>query len=67
MLSIELLSLCQAIDFLNIENRLSSQTRKAYLEIMNLVPRFEDDTAKYIEIKRINDYLCTHFIHGSKD
>jgi histidine ammonia-lyase len=67
VLSIEMLSLCQAIDYLNIENRLSSRTKKAYLQIRNLVPRFEEDTAKYIEINKINDYLRTHFVYGQKD
>jgi histidine ammonia-lyase len=67
VLSIEMLSLIQSIDYLNIENRLSSRTRNAYVQMRNLVPRFEEDTVKYIEIKRINDYLCTHFIHGSND
>jgi histidine ammonia-lyase len=67
VLSIEMLSLIQAIDYLNIENRLSSRTRKAYGQIRNLVPRFEEDTVKYIEIKRINNYLRTHFVHGANE
>jgi len=67
VLSIEMLSLIQAIDYLAIENRLSSQTRNAYRQFRNLVPRFEEDTVKYIEIKKINDYLCTHFIHKVND
>jgi histidine ammonia-lyase len=63
VLSIEILSLIQAIDYLTIENRLSSKTRNVYMQFRNLVPRFEEDTVKYIEIRKINDYLCTHFVH----
>ena len=62
VLAIEMLSLIQAIDFLNIENELSSHTKKAYTQIRNIVPRFEEDTIKYFEIKKIKDYLCTHLI-----
>ena len=62
VLTIELLSLIQAIDFLGIENRLSSLTKNAYAEIRNIVPRFEEDTVKYLEINSIKDYLCSHFV-----
>lgn len=67
VLSIEMLSLIQSIDYLSIENRLSSQTRNAYMQFRKLVPRFEEDTVKYIEIRKINDYLCTHFLHEVND
>jgi len=46
---------------------LSKQTRNAYMQFRNLVPKFEEDTVKYGEIKKINDYLCTHFIHKVND
>ena len=62
VLAIEMISLVQAIDYLSIENRLSSSTRKTYTEIRNIVPRFEEDTIKYLEIKEIKDYLCSHFM-----
>lgn len=62
VLAIELLTLVQSIDYLNIESRMSSYTRDKYAIIRSLVPRFEEDTIKYIEIKRIKDYLCSHFI-----
>jgi len=58
VLAIEMLSLVQAIDYLAIDNRLSSHTKRAYSQIRNIVPRFEEDTIKYIEIKGIKDYLA---------
>ena len=63
VLSIEMLSLVQAIDYLNISDRLSSHTEKIYSEIRNLVPRFEEDTIKYLEIKKIKDYICNGYIN----
>jgi histidine ammonia-lyase len=62
VLAIEMLSLVQAIDYLKIKNQLSSRTRKVYDQIRKKVPRFEEDTIKYVEIKEIKDYLCTRFI-----
>lgn len=62
VLAIELLTIIQGIDYLNIETRLSSFTRDKYHQLRTIVPRFEEDTIKYIEIKRIKDYLCKQFI-----
>jgi histidine ammonia-lyase len=62
VLAIEMLSLVQAVDYLKIVNKLSSPTKKIFMEIRNIVPRFEEDTIKHIEIKKIIDYLCTKFI-----
>lgn len=62
VLAIEMITLLQAIDFLNIEHRLSSFTRDKYLLMRNIVPKFKEDTIKYVEIKKIKDYLCTQFI-----
>jgi len=62
VLAIEMISLIQAIDFLNIEPRLSTITRARFDELRKLVPRFSEDTIKYIEIKKIKDYLCEQFI-----
>lgn len=62
VLAIEMISLAQAIDFLKVRNKLSSGNKKIYDEIRKRVPRFEEDTVKYLEIKEIKDYLCTRFI-----
>lgn len=62
VLAIEMIGLVQAIDFLNVKNKLSSGNRDMFNELRKLVPRFEEDTVKYLEIKQIKDYLCTRFI-----
>ena len=63
VLTIEMLSLVQAIDYLEINDRLSSHTKKVYLEIRNIVPRFEEDTIIYSKINKIKDYICNQFIN----
>jgi histidine ammonia-lyase len=62
VLAIEMITLIQAIDYLNIEPRLSSYTRERFHDLRKIVPRFSEDTVKYIEIKKIKDYLCQQFI-----
>jgi histidine ammonia-lyase len=62
VLAIELITIIQGIDYLNIEPRLSTYTREKFHQLRTIVPKFEEDTIKYIEIKRIKDYLCNHFI-----
>jgi len=61
VLAIEMLCLVQAIDHLKIESRMASFTKDKYLQIRELVPRFEEDTIKYMETKKIKDYLCNQF------
>jgi histidine ammonia-lyase len=57
-----MISLAQAIDYLKIRHKLSSLNKKIFDEVRQRVPRFEEDTVKYLEIKEIKDYLCTQFI-----
>jgi histidine ammonia-lyase len=62
VLAIEMITLIQAIDYLNIEQRLSTFTRAKFHQLRNIVPKFSEDTIKYLEIKKIKDYLCQQFI-----
>ncbi len=62
ILSIELLSIIQAVDFLNIHGRMASQTKRVYNQLRNIVPRFEEDTIKYHEIYKIKEHLSSQLI-----
>lgn len=62
VLAIEFLCLVQAIDYLNISDQLSTPTKSVYSGIRDLVPRFEEDTIKYPEIRKIKDHLNNSFI-----
>jgi histidine ammonia-lyase len=62
VLAIEMISIIQAIDYLNIEQRMSSATAHTFRELRGIVPKFREDTIKYVEIKRIKEYLCELFI-----
>jgi histidine ammonia-lyase len=57
VMSIHFMALTQAIDCLNIQDRLSQETRAVYDEIRSFFPVFAADTPKYKEIEQIKTYL----------
>ena len=57
VMAVHILSLVQAIDYLGIEEKLSSKTGDIYREVRKLVPKFKEDTTKFEEIKRLTKYL----------
>jgi histidine ammonia-lyase len=56
------LCIIQAIDYLRIDNQLSSRTIEIHKQIKSLVPGFEEDTTNYPEIKKIKDHLYKNLI-----
>jgi len=57
VLAVELIALLQAVDYLKVENKLSSYTSKIYGTLRKLVPVFVEDTTKYEEIKAVSEYM----------
>ncbi len=62
VLAIEMIALAQAVDYLNIKERLSAVTRNLYYTIREIVPRFVEDTPKYKELKKVTEYLFNNDI-----
>jgi len=61
VLSIELMALMQAIDYMGIAKKLSPETHKIYNEIRAVFPIYKEDYPVYTDIKKVNDYLTqTH-------
>jgi histidine ammonia-lyase len=52
-----MISIVQAIDYLEFKNRLSKTSLIVYKEIRKIVPKFESDHIKYKEIAGVKDYL----------
>lgn len=59
VLSIQVMSILQAVDFLNCEDRLSSSTKSVYQSLRKLFPKFVEDKAKYKDLKSIKEFLQT--------
>jgi len=57
VLSIEFLTIIQAIDYLKIDNKLSSLSRSTYNQLRKLVPVFTEDSPKYKDLEKIKLHL----------
>jgi len=57
VLAIQLISITQAIDILNIKNLVSSPTKKIYEDTRKIIPTFSDDKPLYPAIKLVKEYL----------
>jgi histidine ammonia-lyase len=60
VMSIHFMALVQAIDYLEIHDRLSGKTRAVYDEIRAFFPKFADDAPKHKDIERMHQYLIHH-------
>lgn len=57
VLSIELIALVQAIDYLGYQEKVSSKTAELYSEIRKIIPTFQEDYVLYPYIERIKNHL----------
>jgi len=57
VLAIEMIAILQAIDFLEIKDRLSSYSLNKYTDLRQIVPKFTEDTIKYKDIQNIEQYI----------
>jgi len=60
ILSIELISLLQAIDYLEYAEKLSPSTFAAYETLRKIVPVFREDSPKFNEIRRVRKYIMAN-------
>ncbi|WP_341227018.1 aromatic amino acid ammonia-lyase [uncultured Arcticibacterium sp.] len=57
VLSIELLSIAQAVDALKIEEKLSSTSKKVFSEMRSLVPKFIEDSTLHERLSKIETFV----------
>jgi len=57
VLAIEYLAIIQAIDYLQIQDKLSTFTKDIYTNLREIVPMFTEDSPKYEQINSIKEYL----------
>jgi len=60
VLSIEAITIVQAIDFLGQKDNISSVTRKFYDEIRAIVPLFKEDQVMYPFVQKVKDHLTNN-------
>ena len=57
VLSIELITIVQAIEYLDIQENVSSKTKDIYNSIRDLVPAFSEDPVTYPYVNKVKDYI----------
>ena len=57
VLAIELITIVQAIDYLEQKDKISSVTRKWYDDVRKIIPVFKEDMVMYPFVQQVKDYL----------
>jgi len=57
VLAIQMMTVLQAIDYLNCVDRLSPNTKAIYTNIRNIFPKFVEDMPKYKDMEKIRKYF----------
>ena len=57
VLSIQLMAILQAIDYLNCQDKMSSASGKVYETVREIFPKFIEDQPKYKDLKRVKEHL----------
>jgi len=60
VMAIELITVVQAIEYLKVQNKVSSKTKKLYDEIRELVPIFTEDVIMYPYVNKVKDYIINN-------
>lgn len=60
VLAIELITVVQAIEYLKVQNKTSSKTKKMYDEIRKLVPIFTKDVVMYPYVYKVKEYISNN-------
>jgi histidine ammonia-lyase len=60
VLAIELITIVQAIEYLQVQDKISSKTKKMYDEIRNLVPIFTEDVIMYPYVNLVKDFIINN-------
>lgn len=57
VLAIELITITQAIEYLNVKDKVSTKTKQMYNDIRAIVPVFKEDVVMYPYVNAVKDFL----------
>jgi histidine ammonia-lyase len=60
VLAIEFMALLQAVDYLNISEKLSQETKAVYKDLRKLFPKFDSDYPIYKDIEKVISFLTAN-------
>lgn len=60
VVAIELITIIQAIEYLNVQDQISSKTKQMYDDIRQIVPKFSEDVVMYPYIEKVKNYITNN-------
>ncbi|WP_103863446.1 histidine ammonia-lyase [Aquimarina sp. I32.4] len=60
VIAIELITIVQAIEYLEVKDDVSSETKKMYDAIRNIVPIFTEDVVMYPYVNKVKDFIINN-------
>jgi histidine ammonia-lyase len=60
VIAIEMITIIQAIEYLKVQDQVSSKTKKMYDEIRQLVPIFTEDVIMYPYVNKVKDFIINN-------
>lgn len=60
VMAIHLITIVQAIEFLKVQDKVSSKTKSMYDAIRMIVPPFEEDVVMYPYVNKVKNYIINH-------
>jgi len=60
VIAIELITIIQAIEYLNVQDKVSSKTKKMYDAIREIVPVFTEDVVMYPYVNKVKEFITNH-------
>jgi histidine ammonia-lyase len=57
VVAIELITIVQAIEYLEVKEKVSSKTKKMFDEIREIVPAFAEDVVMYPYVNKVKEYI----------
>ncbi len=62
VMAIELITIVQAIEYLGVQNEVSTRTSKMYKDIREIVPVFKEDMVMFPFVKQVKEFIITNDI-----
>lgn len=60
VMAIEMITIVQAIEYLGVQDKVSSKTKKMYDDVRNIVPPFKEDPVMYPYVNEVKNYIINH-------
>ena len=60
VMAIEMITIVQAIEYLGVQDKVSSKTKKMYDVIRKIVPPFKEDPVMYPYVNEVKNYIINH-------